>query len=76
MLTQLASLKVGSMRTGYTAAASFTTTTRVGADVSEPVGADVTLISAFCFLLSEFVVGTSMRAANSLPVASVARNRL
>src|SRR5438445_86427 len=34
MLIQLASLKVGSMRIGYTAAASFTTTSNVAAQLS------------------------------------------
>src|SRR5207244_4409871 len=103
MLLQSASLKVGSMRTGYTASASSTNTTsavgRVGA------GSGVAQVSNLPY--RRFVIGrawlvgerwtgpsvrglqtrdtgdcksallcTSIRAANSLPVASVTRNRL
>src|SRR5207249_7594594 len=87
MLIQLASLKVGSMRTGYTAAASFTTTASWGAhalrvscstpssDTSQsnisPVNEALTGAAGAAALPTN-----SMREVNSLPVASVTRNRL
>ena len=62
MLIQLASLNVGSIRTGYTASASSTTTAKLMFGVRSAECGDC--------------AGTSIRAGNSLPVASVARRRL